>query len=169
VEPPGRVDQTVYCPQSSPCYFPPTASAIGVAGNSDLTEEIMRAMGKDPYRLEKAEFLSSTFELRMKMAIEARAETMKHALSELPADLDRLWTDARYSVRERRRILYELWYQMDSTTDGARASGIIERFIGQRVPCDGPDAYTADELAAFAKAHPSRVFPVGHRCGADKP
>jgi len=79
--------------------------AIEVSGGFDLTDEIMRGLGKDPYALDKARFLSATFEFRMKLAIAQRKLQMRKALDELPQVLDDLWADGRYSARERRRIL----------------------------------------------------------------
>jgi hypothetical protein len=50
-----------------------------------------------------------------------------------------LWGDRRYTVRERRRILYEIWYEMDRTPDSERAAKIIDEFIRRCLPCGSPD------------------------------
>lgn len=165
-----QIPQQEICPRepSSSCYALPTASLVSVSGSFDLTDEIMRMLGQDPYRLEKARFLSATFEFRIKMAIVARLEDMKRALGELPSRLDELWGDGRYSPRERRRILYELWYEMDRSSDGERAARIIEDFIRRRLPCGAPDAYGKDELESFAKTRPERRFAPAADC-AERP
>ena len=155
------MEQSEICPPSSSCYSPitaQTANTVGVRGNFDLTDEIMRALGQDPYSLEKAHFLSATFEFRIKMAIEAHKADLKEAFEHLPARLDELWRDERYSSRERRRILYELWYETDRTPEGERAATVIREFVRRRLPCGNPDSYTHAELDAFAKTHPDRLL-----------
>jgi hypothetical protein len=139
---------------------------VGVRGSFDLTDEIMRALGQELYSLEKARFLSATFEFRIKMAFEARKADLKEAFEHLPARLDDLWSDERYSVRERRRILYELWYETDRTPEGERAATIIRDFVHRRLPCGIRDGYTRGELDAFAKAHPDRLLIPADACPA---
>ena len=163
---PRGIPQEEICPPSSSCYALPATMAIEVSGGFDLTDEIMRALGKDPYALDKARFLSATFEFRMKLAIAQRKRQLGKALDELPQDLDNLWADARYSPRERRRILYELWYETDRTPEGDRAAKMIDAFIRRRLPCDGADGYTPGELDAFRKSHPDRPFSPGEACGS---
>ena len=172
-EPPNRpMEQSEICPPSSSCYSPFTAnraSMVGVRGNFDLTDEIMRALGHDPYSLEKARFLSATFEFRIKMAIEARKADLKEAFERLPARLDDLWGDDRYSLRERRRILYELWYETDRTPEGQRAATIIRDFVHRHLPCGSPNSYTRAELDAFAKSHPARLLIPPDDCPVGPP
>ena len=159
---PRRLEQNEICPPGSSCYWQSLPVAISVHGSFDLTDEIMRGLGQDPYAAEKARFLSSTFEFRIKLAIEARKTDLKRALERLPFRLDELWGDDRYSPRERRRILYELWYETDRTPEGERAAGIIRDFIRRRLPCGSPDGYTRAELDAFARSHPERLLtPLG--------
>lgn len=153
------------CPPWSSCYAGPLQqNVVGVSGSFDLTDEIMRALGKDPLARDKARFLSATFEFRMKLAIEARKQEMLQALDSFPRRLEDLWADTRYSPRERRRILYELWIQMDNTPDGARAGKMIDLFIRRRLPCGASDAYTPAELDAFRAGHPEQPFTPGDTC-----
>jgi len=136
-------------------------------GTFDLTDEIMRMLGQDPYGLEKTRFLSATFEFRINLAIEARKIDVKKALDRLPSYLDDLWGDDRYTPQERRRILYELWSEIDRTPDGDRAARIIEDFVRHHLPCGSPDAYTKSELEAFAKSHPERRFAPIDECAGN--
>jgi hypothetical protein len=159
------IPQEELCPPSSSCSALPMTAAIEVNGSFDLTDEIRRGLGKEPDALDKARFLSATFEFRMKLAVTQRKRQMRKALGELPQVLDELWADARYSSRERRRLLYELWYEMDRTPEGDRAAKMIEAFILRRLPCDGADGYTPGELDAFRKTHPDRLFSPGETCG----
>ena len=164
------VPQEELCPPGLSCSTPLAQTTAEVSGSFDLTDEMMRGLGKDPYAPDKARFLSATFEFRMKLAIAQRTSQMRKALDDLPQALDDLWADGRYSPRERRRILYELWYEMDRTPEGDRAAKMIEAFIRRRLPCDGADGYTPGELDAFRKSHPDRPFSPGEACGraADK-
>jgi hypothetical protein len=158
------VPQDEICPPSSSCSALPPRTALQVTGGFDLTDEILRAMGKEPYALDKARFLSATFEFRVNLAIAQRKRQMRQALDELPRSLDDLWGDGRYSPRERRRILYELWYETDRTPEGDRAAKLIDAFIRRRLPCGGVDGYTPGELGAFRKSHPDRPFSPGEAC-----
>ncbi|HEX7506100.1 MAG TPA: hypothetical protein VF550_04965 [Polyangia bacterium] len=162
---PGGVPQEEICPPSSSCYALPATMAVEVRGGFDLTDEIVRALGQDPYALDKARFLSATFEFRMKLAIAQRKLQMRKALDDLPQALDDLWADGRYSPRERRRILYELWYETDRTPEGDRAAKMIDGFIRRRLPCASGDGYTPGEIEAFRKSHPDRPFSPGEACG----
>jgi hypothetical protein len=157
------------CPPSSSCYFPERQMMVEARGSFDLTDELMRALGKGPYILDKAHFLSATFEFRMKLAIEERKRLMKRALDDLPRYLDDLWADDRYSPRERRRILFELWYDVDRTPEGDRAAKTIDAFIKRRLPCERADGYTPGERDAFRKSHPDRSFPASDGCGRPPP
>jgi hypothetical protein len=159
------VPQEEICPPSSSCSALPPRTFVEVRGGFDLSDEIMRGLGKDPNALDKARFLSATFEFRMQLAIAQRKRQMREALDDLPRLLDDLWADGRYSARERRRILYELWYETDKTPEGDRAAKTIDGFIRRRLPCGGVDGYTPGELDAFRKSHPDRPFSPGDACG----
>ena len=160
------------CPPSSPCYVPPPSmrgTMISASGGFDLTDEIMRGLGKDPLARDKARFLSATFEFRMKLAIEERKQQMREALDTFPQRLDELWADTRYSLRERRHILHELWVEMDNTPEGVRAGNMIELFIQRRLPCGAADGYTPGELEAFRSRKPERPFTPVEGCKTGRP
>lgn len=159
-------EPTEICPRGSSCYtpIPMGQNMVAVTGSFDLTDEIQRALGHEPYAREKARFLSATFEFRMRMASEARQEEMKNALDFMPQHLETLWADTRYSARERRRILYQLWADTDSTPEGNRAAKMIELFVHRRLPCGSPDAFTSAELDDLRKAHPGRPFTFAEAC-----
>ena len=161
--PADRLEPSEICPRNSPCYaLPPDLIVVGVDGTMDLTDEIMRALGQDPYRVEKAHFLAATFEFRMKLAVAAHREDMRKSLDRLPDALADLWGDSRYSARERRRVLFELWRETDGTPEGVRATKMIEQFIQRQLPCGSPDSYTPAELQSFPRSEPGRVFsPYG--------
>jgi hypothetical protein len=161
--PADRLEASEICPLNSSCYALPDSLMVGgVGGTMDLTDEIMRALGQDPYRVEKARFLAATFEFRMKLAVAARWEDIRKSLVHLPEALADLWGDSRYSARERRRVLFQLWREIDATPEGVRAANAIEKFIQRRLPCGSPDAYTRSELQALQSSEAARVFsPYG--------
>jgi hypothetical protein len=161
---PNQIDWEAVCRRGSNCDMRPDPTLLQVRGNFDLTDEIMRAYGQDPYARDKARFLSATFEFRMKLATEARKEDMKAALDHLPERLGELWADTRYSARERRRILYELWLETDATPQGERAARVIIDFVRGHLPCGAADGYSAQELAGFRTGHPERRFPPAEDC-----
>ena len=165
-EPTRKIPPEEICPPGSTCYRLPNTTMFEVSGGFDLTDEIMRGLGHDPYALEKAHFLSATFEFRIKLAIEEQKLAMERALDQLPARLDELWSDGRYSARERRRILYELWSELDSTPDGERAARLIDDFIRKRLPCGSPDTYSGAELEGFTKTRGERHFAPTAECAS---
>ena len=143
------------CVRGMACYLEPLGGIlVQVGGTFDITDEIMRGLGEDPYRVEKARFLAATFDLRMRLAAAAQKSALALALDRLPKTIKALWADERYTARERRRILFELWRESDQGSDGLRARGVIEKFVRKRLPDGSPDAYTPGELEAFRAAAP---------------
>lgn len=152
------------CPPRVPCYLPPASSMVEASGTFDLTDEMLAGLSQGLHRQDKARFLSATFEFRIRMATQAHKTDLAHAQDVLPGRLETLWNDSRYSAYERRRILYELWSELDETSEGERARSVIVKFIHDRLPCGAPDAYTEAEIEAFTRMHPEKRFRVGD-CG----
>ena len=96
--------------------FVPVASA---SGTFNLTDEYYRMLGEDPYRYEKARFLSSTFDLRLKMAAQAQVHDLRQSLHDLPARLDRLWKDPAHPPSARRLIMCALFDELRRTAKTA--------------------------------------------------
>jgi len=147
-----------------PCNASLSAGMVETSGSFDLADEFLGAVGGRPHALDKARFLSATFEYRIKLATQARKDDLVRALDQLPQRLEELWGDSRYSARERRRILYELWAELDTSTDGERAAAVIAEFIQRRLPCGTADSYGKDELESFAKRRPGQRFLPGSDC-----
>jgi hypothetical protein len=101
-------------------------------GRADLTDELTRFSGQDPYRQQKAMFLASTRDERISMAVRMHAANIRRANAELPPRLQAIACDDRLSYKERRSILVALGREMDSTTPaGASASKLIAGYITQ--------------------------------------
>lgn len=126
----------------------PETMNVTVHFTTDFNDEYLRALGQDPLAVEKAAFLSSTFEVRMALATRAQAAALAGAPSETPARLERLWDDQRLTARERRRLLFELWLEADrpGAPAAAQVRRAIDDLIGRRLPPGSPDAYGAAEL-----------------------
>ena len=122
----------------------------------DLSDEFVRELGhgtSSPYA--KANFLAATFKRRTAMAAEVNSRQMRAARTELPRQLDALWADTRYRRRERRRIVFLMWKELDgSTADGRSAAATIEAWIRKRLPRGSSDAYTDQEIAAYSRERP---------------
>src|SRR6185503_8518799 len=58
---------------------------VSIVGRFDITDELIRMNGADPYRYEKASFLVATREQRVGMAVKRHATNVRRATAELPA------------------------------------------------------------------------------------
>jgi hypothetical protein len=130
---PYRPDPSEICRYPRPCFFEAKVVLIGVTGTFDLTDEIMRLHGEDPYRREKAHFLAATSTLRGGLAARALAENIRRASSELPATLEAIACDETRSVRDRRATIEALRDEIAGDTPAARAAvATIEAFLAGR-------------------------------------
>jgi hypothetical protein len=100
----------------------------GPAVHFDLNDEYMRILGRDPSRDAKADFLANTFDLRMKMALDARRNLERATLVELPSRLDQLWADPHLSPAERRHLLRALYDETNDRPDAAGARAVFRDF-----------------------------------------
>jgi len=119
----------------------------------DLSDEFARGFAHGTlYPYEKANFLAATFKERTAMAAKRYADVKRAAADDLPRRLDAIWADGRYRRRERRRVIFLLWAEMNPAAAEARpASAIIEAWIRRRLPRQSPDAYSDDELRALSR------------------
>jgi hypothetical protein len=128
-------------------------SAPKSAFSFDLSDEFVHEFTRGTvYPYEKANFLAATFARRTNMAARSLMRQMRTAQDQLPQRLDGLWADTRYRRRERRRIIFLLWEEVDTSEAASRpTSEILEAWIRKRLPRSSPDAYTDDELATFSR------------------
>lgn len=136
----------------------------GTSGSWDMNDLIMRSKKQDPYRFEKEAFMMATEAQRTQIARRARQAQMAQSLAGLPYHLERVWTDRRVPAKDRRATLYELWRDAytgegDEGEAGARARGIIETFIRNRLPEGSEDGFTDEELATYARTSKQRFNP----------
>jgi hypothetical protein len=138
----------------------PYALMTALGGTFDISDEILRSLGEDPYAAEKARFLAATSAWRLERARRYRVHRARVALGDLDGQLARVWADRRFVASERRRLLFDLWLEMDASSDGKQGAATIEAFIQRTLPAGSPDAYTTRELEALNRlAAPRRFVP----------
>ena len=139
-----------------------TAVVPAVGGGFDITDAIMRRKGQDPYASKKLAFLDSTRDERVQLGTAHREQQLHRTTQFMQRNLDRLWQRIT-DPRARRAALFELWDEVVETGDasvveaGATARKLVIGFIRARFPAGGPDAYTADELAALNRRRQSKA------------
>ena len=134
-------------PNDPKCPFPRKTQIISGGAFVDWERFLLGLPKNETAREEKARFLAATEPLRTRMAAEARAEDYKAAFWDLPALLDKIWSDTRQPAGERRRLLHELWREYAEMPGSESACATIIAFIHRHLPAGSPNAYTADELA----------------------
>ena len=107
-----------------------TASLVAVSGPLDTTEEVMRMLGDDPHRYEKARFLATTADFRTKLAERTRKRELRDALAQLPALLNRIWRTAMLTREQRINIIASLRDEVDPVAAGGESAlALIDDFI----------------------------------------
>jgi hypothetical protein len=135
---------------------------FGAGWRFDVTDEVMRLHDEDPYRQQKADFLTATFEMRSGLAARAHDANIRLALGALPDHLDMIWRDPGMAPAEKRQVLFALWQETSDTQEGQEARRVIETFIRTNLPPGSPYAYSAAELARYrAEEAPARFDPYG--------
>jgi hypothetical protein len=135
---------------------------FGAGWRFDLSDEVMRLHDEDPYRLQKADFLTATFEMRAGLAAQAHDSNIRLALGDLPDHLDKIWRDPGMAPAEKRQVLFALWQETSDTPEGQAARRVIETFIRTNLPEGSPYAYSAAELARYrGEEAPARFDPYG--------
>lgn len=135
---PYRPDPREACRYPDPCFFGAAGVWVSVSGTMDLTDEVMRLAGQDPYRFAKARFLAGTREMRARLAARAHTEDLRHSIADLPGRLTAIACDEQRSVAERRAILQALRAELDGeTAEAPEASAVILRFLAILDAADG--------------------------------
>lgn len=134
-----HADANEGCRYPNPCFFDAPVLLLSVAGSFDLTDELMRLGGKDPYRYEKARFMTGTRELRARLAARTHADDVRQATDHLRRRIEEIADDGALSVADRRAIIQALAAEMDAgTAEGQAARATIDEFLRTRfAPPDG--------------------------------
>ncbi len=135
---PYRPDPREACRYPDPCFFAAAGVWVSVSGTMDLSDEVMRLAGQDPYRFAKARFLAGTREMRARLTARAHAEDLRRSMADLPARLTAVACDEQRTVAERRAILEALRAELDGdAAEAPRAGSTIARFLAALDGTDG--------------------------------
>ncbi len=121
----------------------------GLSGGFDITDWMMKGKKQDPYRYEKEKFLKATGKKRDELAKKQHEIDLESSLGQLPWTCNDIWHQRYKTAAARRKLLFELWRDVEENDAGARARDIIVEYIKRHLPSDGPDAYTEEELAIY--------------------
>jgi len=116
-----RPDPREICTYPNPCFSDAPVTLLTVTGTLDITDELMRLAHEDPYRFQKARFLTATREMRIRMAGHAHAEDVARSGAELPGHLRAIACEDSRSLAERRAIIQALRAELDLATPEGRA------------------------------------------------
>jgi len=158
---PFRPDPNEGCRYPKPCFFDASVVLLSVAGTFDLTDELMRLGGQDPYRYEKARFMKGTGELRSRLAARAHADDLRAASDQLPRHLEDIAGDRNLTPAERRATIEALGLEMDATTpEGRKARALIDAFVRARFSAT-PAASPSPGAPSARPASSSSARPSG--------
>ncbi len=125
---PYRPDPREACQYPSPCFWHAPAVLVSVSVGFDLTDELMRMSGQDPYRFAKARFLAGTREMRAELGARAHADDLRRSIVDLPRYVQTIACDPTRSLAERRALLAALRTELDAATpEGRAAAAVIDR------------------------------------------
>lgn len=136
----------------------------------DVTDDVMRRGGKDPYAMQKLRFLRSTRRWRTRLRRRARLGWRQRYFATLPARLRALWARRDVTTAGKRRLLYALWQECLEPGDSPlrrraqQARWMILRFVARTLPAGSPQGFTPAELSRLnARRRGQPAFdPYGH-------
>ena len=115
------------------------AQLITATGPLDATEEVMRMVGDDPAKYEKARFLAATAPFRTTLAERTRKRELRQAIEELPNLLTRIWRTPTLTRDERLKIVSALREEVDPSAPGGEAAlTTIDAFLKKHVDPSPP-------------------------------
>ncbi|MEM6956122.1 MAG: hypothetical protein AAF645_10550, partial [Myxococcota bacterium] len=131
-------------------------TAIGVSLNFtfDISDEIERAFGNDPYAAERRWFLEGTRELRHRLMEATRRREEGRALVRLRRWLRETW-EAEGPVAAR-AAFFERWDGMSEDEIGTQAREAVLEYIRRVAPQGSDVAYGAAELRRLNGVRESR-------------
>lgn len=138
----------------------PVKSIGGTIATFDATDWLMRSRGIDPYASAKLAALDATRDERARIGARHRRDQLARTSELVRRSLDEL---ARLPVAAQKQALLELWDDCaesgpaELVAAGAAARATIVEHVRARFPVGSPHAFTAAELAAFAKRQRSRA------------
>ncbi len=138
-------------------------------GRFDLTDAVMASFGDVLYPYRKLKLMDESREARAEMAQAYESEVLKTALFGYRKRLSEIWRAPRYTLVERKRLLFLLWDEcaesgptsIVTTARAIRATTL--HFIRKKLPPEHPQAYSDKELQLLnAKRQSTKRFrPYG--------
>ncbi len=133
---------------------------VGVSGHFDVTDQVMKLAGQDPYAAVKSKMAEETRERRLCMAWRYQGERRKQELFTLSTKVRRIAARADLFAAQRRELVFAIWdecmEESDSTTDyGAMARATILSIIREAFPEGSEMAYRPTELLAMNRRRSS--------------
>lgn len=110
------------CEYPNPCFKQAGIPVLLVTMSFDITDEVLRAFGEDPYRYEKGRFLASTLDLRTQLRAQALVAQLRDDVPRLPSNLQDLLHDESRPLAERLSFLRALRNEIDDGTPAGRTA-----------------------------------------------
>lgn len=135
----------------------------GLSYQIDVTDEIMRAVGNDPYGYQKNQIRVQTQALREKMASDACRARYRDSLTDLRGQLGQIWADTSKPVRARRHLLFQLWDECAEEGDpellqfAAMARETIYAFVRRELPDGSELGFREEELSQLNRDRHSKA------------
>jgi len=135
---------------------------VGVQGDFDLTDRLLKGLGQNPYRYEQHRLAEATREERLCKMLEAQRSRERSALFRLKDRLTDILMTPGVSDSEKRKTLFELWDECLEPEPGKESSsvairGTIEAFIREQLPLHSGRGFLPAELALLNKRRTSSV------------
>jgi hypothetical protein len=136
-------------------------AGVGMSFRLDVTDQVMKLAGQDPYSSTKRTLANETREQRLCMAKRYRGERQKQELFALSTKVRHIAARVDLSAAQRRELIFAIWdecsEESDLTTDyGAMARATILSIIREAFPMGSDKAYQPAELLALNERRSSR-------------
>jgi hypothetical protein len=146
---------------SSPFQAVGSGVGVGVSGRFDVTDQVMKLAGQDPYASVKRKMAEETREQRLCMARRYQGERQKQELFTLSTKVRRIANRTDLSAAQRRNLVFAIWDECledsDSPTDyGAMARATILSVVRDVFPAGSEVAYQPAELLVINERRSSR-------------
>jgi hypothetical protein len=138
-----------------------SGAGLGVTGRFDITDQVMKWAGQDPYAAIKSKLADETREQRLCMARRYQGERQKQELVNLSSKIRRIAARLDLSAIERRRLVFEIWDECLEESDAGSHYGVMARatilsLVREVFPEGSQLAYHPTELLALNESRSSR-------------
>ncbi len=129
----------------------------------DVTDAVMKSFGDVLYPYRKFKLMDGSRDARIEMAARYQQETLQDALLHYKKHLSSIWRNPKYSLPQRKKILFSLWDEcaekgpesLVRTARSIRATTL--RFIRKNIPEVSDLQYSSEELQVLNKQRQSKA------------